>query len=130
REGWMHNRARLLVASFLTKGLSLDWRLGARHFSSLLVDGDVASNSGNWQWVAGTGADTRPNRIFNPTRQALRLDPSGHYVRRYVPELAEIEGKAVHDPWRLGRRRPGGSPEPTVDRRGAAARLRPTRAAA
>ena len=75
REGWMHGRARLLTASFLTKDLALDWRLGAAHFVDLLVDGDVANNAGNWQWVAGTGVDTRPNRIFNPTAQAKRLDP-------------------------------------------------------
>jgi deoxyribodipyrimidine photo-lyase len=99
-EGWLHNRARLIVASFLTKTLSIDWRLGAAVFSDLLVDGDVASNVGNWQWVAGTGVDTRPNRTFNPIRQARRFDPSGDYVRRYVPELAELEGAAVHEPWR------------------------------
>jgi len=87
----------------------------------------VASNSGNWQWVAGTGADTRPNRIFNPTRQALRLDPTGDYVRRHVPELAEVEGRAVHEPWRLGRRRPADYPEPLVDHREAVARLRRAR---
>jgi deoxyribodipyrimidine photo-lyase len=86
REGWMHNRARLVAASFLTKHLYVDWRLGAAHFSELLIDGDLASNTGNWQWVAGTGADTRPNRVFNPTLQAKRYDPDGDYVRRYVPE--------------------------------------------
>ncbi len=101
REGWMHNRARLLVASFLVKDLYLDWREGQRHFFDLLVDGDVANNAGNWQWVAGTGTDSRPNRVFNPLRQALRLDPSGDYVRRHVPELASIQGPAVHEPWRL-----------------------------
>jgi deoxyribodipyrimidine photo-lyase len=88
-EGWMHNRARLLVASFLTKTLAVDWREGEAVFSDLLVDGDVANNAGNWQWVAGTGVDTRPNRVFNPTRQARRLDPEGAYVRRYVPEFEE-----------------------------------------
>ena len=96
-EGWMHNRARLITASFLTKDLRLDWRLGERHFFRWLVDGDVANNAGNWQWVAGTGNDTRPNRRFNPSRQARRFDPQGDYVRRYVPELAGIEGSAVHD---------------------------------
>ena len=99
-EGWMHNRARLLVAAFLTKTLGLDWRHGARAFAELLVDADVANNVGNWQWVAGTGVDTRPNRLFNPLAQAKRRDPSGDYVRRYVPELAEIPGAAVHEPWR------------------------------
>jgi deoxyribodipyrimidine photo-lyase len=99
-EGWMHNRARLIVATFLTKTLGLDWRDGARAFAELLVDADVANNVGNWQWVAGTGVDTRPNRHFNPLAQAKRRDPSGEYVRRYVPELAELPGAAVHEPWR------------------------------
>ena len=102
REGWMPGRARLLAASFLVKDLRLDWRLGAAHFAELLVDGDVASNSGNWQWVAGTGTDTRPNRVFNPVRQAQRFDPEGDFVRRYVPELASLPPKAIHQPWTLG----------------------------
>jgi deoxyribodipyrimidine photo-lyase len=84
QEGWMHNRARLITASFLTRELNVDWRQGAWHFWDLLVDGDIANNAGNWQWVAGTGNDTRPNRMFNPTRQAKRFDPNGSYVRRYV----------------------------------------------
>lgn len=100
-EGWMHNRARLVTASFLTKTLRLDWRLGERHFNRWLVDGDVAANAGNWQWVAGTGNDTRPNRVLNPLRQARRFDPAGDYVRRYVNELAAIPGPAVHHPWTL-----------------------------
>jgi deoxyribodipyrimidine photo-lyase len=100
-QGWMHNRARLLAASFLVKHLGLDWRLGARHFLDLLVDGDIANNSGNWQWVAGTGNDTRPNRTFNPIRQALRFDPDGTYVRRWVPELASVRGPRIHTPWAL-----------------------------
>jgi deoxyribodipyrimidine photo-lyase len=99
-EGWMHNRARLIVAAFLTKTLGLDWREGARAFAELLVDADVANNTGNWQWVAGTGVDTRPNRLFNPQAQARRHDPNGEYVRRYVPELEELDGAAVHEPWR------------------------------
>jgi deoxyribodipyrimidine photo-lyase len=99
-EGWMHNRARLIAASFLTKTLGIDWRRGARVFSDLLVDGDVASNVGNWQWVAGTGVDTRPGRVFNPIAQAKRLDPAGRYVRRYVTELADLDGATVHEPWR------------------------------
>lgn len=101
QEGWMHNRARLLTGSFLTKHLGIDWRRGASHFFDWLVDGDIANNAANWQWVAGTGADTRPNRIFNPVRQAHRFDPRGNYVRRYVPELAGISGGAVHEPWLL-----------------------------
>jgi deoxyribodipyrimidine photo-lyase len=100
-EGWMHNRARMITASFLTKHLGLDWRDGVQWFFRWLLDGDVANNSGNWQWVAGTGNDTKPYRRFNPIRQALRFDPDGTYVRRYVPELASIAGGAVHQPWRL-----------------------------
>ena len=87
-EGYMHNRARLAVGSFLTKDLYVDWRKGAWHFWDLLTDGDIANNSGNWQWVAGTGNDTRPQRVLNPVRQAERFDPDGIYVRRWVPELA------------------------------------------
>jgi deoxyribodipyrimidine photo-lyase len=101
REGFMHNRARLITASFLTKLLYVDWRIGARHFAERLVDADLACNVGNWQWVAGTGNDTRPNRLLNPIRQARRYDPDGEYVRRYVPELSSITGAAVHQPWLL-----------------------------
>ena len=101
REGWLHNRARLIVASFLTKHLYVDWRLGAAHFLEHLVDGDIANNQLNWQWVAGTGADSRPNRVLAPLRQAQRFDPDGTYVRRYVEELAGVEGAAVHQPWAL-----------------------------
>jgi deoxyribodipyrimidine photo-lyase len=101
REGWMHNRARMLVAHFLTKLLYVDWRAGAAHFVDLLVDGDVANNTMNWQWTAGTGTDTRPNRTYNLIRQARRHDPDGAYVRRYVPELAAIAGSDVHEPWAL-----------------------------
>lgn len=100
-EGWMPNRARLITGSFLAKTLRLDWRLGAAHFFRWLVDGDIANNAGNWQWVAGTGNDTRPNRVLNPLRQAHRFDPDGEYVRRYLPELAGVPGSAVHEPWRL-----------------------------
>jgi deoxyribodipyrimidine photo-lyase len=99
REGWMHNRARLLVASFLTKHLYLDWRIGAWHFMDWLVDGDLANNFAQWQWTAGTGADSRPNRMFNPVTQSRRYDPDGDYVRRYVPELAELDGATIHAPW-------------------------------
>lgn len=100
-EGWMHNRARLITAAFLTKHLGLDWRLGVAWFFRWLLDGDVPNNSGNWQWTAGTGNDSRPYRRFNPIRQALRFDPEGVYVRRYVPELKGIDGAAAHQPWRL-----------------------------
>jgi deoxyribodipyrimidine photo-lyase len=126
-EGFMHNRTRLLTASFLTKDLYIDWRLGAAHFADLLVDGDVANNSGNWQWVAGTGVDTRPNRVFNPIAQARRFDPSGDYVRRYVAELAGVKGDAVHEPWKLARM-PRGYPQPIVDHGEAVARLRSPKA--
>lgn len=105
-EGFMHNRARLVTASFLTRTLGVDWREGARQFAALLADADVASNAGNWQWVAGTGANPRPGRVLNPTRQARRFDPGGDYVRRFVPELAGVAGARVHEPWLLGRRRP------------------------
>lgn len=100
-EGWMHNRGRLLVASFLTKTLYVDWRVGARHFLDLLVDGDLVSNQLNWQWAAGTGTDTRPNRVLNPLLQAARFDPEGEYVRRWVPELGGLAGAAVHQPWKV-----------------------------
>ncbi|MFC7481689.1 cryptochrome/photolyase family protein [Luedemannella flava] len=100
-EGWMHNRVRMITASFLTKHLGLDWRRGAGVFFDLLLDGDVPNNYGNWQWVAGVGNDTKPYRRFNPVRQAHRFDPSGDYVRRYVPELSAVDGGAVHEPWRL-----------------------------
>jgi deoxyribodipyrimidine photo-lyase len=98
-EGFMHNRARMAVASFLTKDLYIDWRAGARHFWDLLSDGEVANNAGNWQWVAGTGNDSRPNRVLNPIRQAERFDPDCEYVRRYVPELEGVRGKAIFRPW-------------------------------
>ena len=87
----MHNRARLITASYLTRTMNVDWREGAQHFWELLVDGDVASNAGNWQWVAGTGNATRRGNAMNPIRQAKRFDKSGAYVRRYVPELAPPE---------------------------------------
>jgi deoxyribodipyrimidine photo-lyase len=117
-----------VTASFLVKHLYVDWRRGAAHFESLLVDGDLANNRLNWQWVAGTGADTRPNRVFNPTRQAQRYDPSGDYVRRWVPELAHLDGAAVHEPWRTG----GllalpGYPEPIVEHEDAIRRFRAAR---
>ena len=125
RQGWMHNRARLVTASFLTKTLYQDWRIGAAHFLSLLVDGDIANNQLNWQWVAGTGTDTRPNRVLNPLAQARRFDPDGAYVRRWVPELAGIAGGAVHRPWLL--RDPLDYPAPIVDLAEAGRRFRDAR---
>jgi deoxyribodipyrimidine photo-lyase len=116
-EGFMHNRARMITASFLTRNLGIDWRHGYRHFFSLLADGDVANNAGHWQWVAGTGHNTRPNRVMNPLRQAERFDQAGDYVRRYVPELAGLPAAVIHTPWRLAAaaRRRLGYPAPIVE---------------
>ncbi|MER6915674.1 deoxyribodipyrimidine photo-lyase [Streptomyces sp. NPDC000594] len=116
-EGWMHNRARLLTASYLTKTLYADWRVGARHFLELLVDGDLANNQLNWQWVAGTGTDTRPNRVLSPLAQAKRFDPRGDYVRRWVPELAGLSGPEIHRPESLApeRRAALDYPDPLID---------------
>jgi deoxyribodipyrimidine photo-lyase len=122
-EGFMHNRARMIVASFLTKDLHLDWRLGAAHFMELLVDGDLANNQLNWQWTAGTGTDTNPNRIFNPTVQSTRFDPEGTYLRRYLPALADVPAPEVHDPTPETRRRVG-YPPPLVDHHEAIAAYR------
>ena len=100
--GWMHNRIRLITASFLVKDLLIDWREGEAHFRELLVDFDLSQNVGNWQWVAGTGPDAAPYvRIFNPVTQARRFDPSGDFVRRWVPELAPLEGTRIHAPWEV-----------------------------
>ena len=111
--GWMHNRVRMLVASFLVKDLHLPWQWGARHFMRHLIDGDLASNSHGWQWTAGTGTDASPYfRIFNPTTQGLRFDPDGDYIRQWVPELAEVGGWQVHE---LGLLRPAGYPPAMVD---------------
>lgn len=99
-EGWMHNRLRMLTASFLVKDLHRWWPEGARHFLTHLLDGDIASNNHGWQWVAGTGASASPYfRIFNPMTQGKRFDPHGDYVRRWVPELAHLPGSAAHEPW-------------------------------
>jgi deoxyribodipyrimidine photo-lyase len=116
-EGFMHNRARMITASFLTRTLGIDWRHGYRHFRDLLADGDVACNAGNWQWVAGTGNNPRPSRVLNPLRQAERFDRHGDYVRRYVPELASLAVPYLHAPWRLppAHRRQLGYVAPLVD---------------
>jgi deoxyribodipyrimidine photo-lyase len=123
-EGFMHNRARMTVASFLCKDLYVDWRPGAWHFWDLLTDGEIANNAGNWQWVAGTGNDTRPNRVLNPVRQAQRFDAEGHYVRRYLPELAQVRGKAIFEPWRAEGFDRLDYPPPLVDHAEAAAAFR------
>ena len=115
-EGWIHNRVRMGVASFLIKDLHLAWQLGAAHFMDHLVDGDIASNTHGWQWVAGAGAQAAPYyRVFNPTTQGEKFDPKGDYVRKYVPELAGIPGKSVHQPWNLPDGIPSGYVEPIVD---------------
>jgi deoxyribodipyrimidine photo-lyase len=99
-EGWIHNRVRMVVASFLIKHLHVEWQHGARHFMRHLRDGDLASNSHGWQWTAGSGTDAAPYfRVFNPVTQGLRFDPDGDYVRRYVPELGHLAGAAAHEPW-------------------------------
>lgn len=116
REGWMHNRVRMVVGSFLTRLLGISWQEGFAHFDRYLLDGDVGNDAGNWQWVAGTGSDPRRARVLNPVRQARRFDPSGDYVRRYVEELADVDGPDIFAPWRV----PGllgttGYPPPLVE---------------
>lgn len=115
-EGWMHNRVRMIVASFLVKDLHVDWRWGARHFMRHLVDGDLASNQHGWQWVAGTGTDASPYfRVFNPVSQGKKFDPDGSYLRRFVPELAGLDNRSIHEPWDAGLARPADYPAPIVD---------------
>jgi deoxyribodipyrimidine photo-lyase len=115
-EGWMHNRVRMVAASFLVKDLHIWWPHGARHFLEHLRDGDVASNSHGWQWAAGTGTDASPFfRVFNPVSQARRFDPEGDYVRRYVPELAHLPGASAHEPWTVEDGYARGYPERVVD---------------
>ena len=113
--GWMHNRVRMIVASFLTKDLLIDWRRGAEYFFDMLVDGDPASNNGGWQWAASTGTDAQPYfRIFNPVSQGEKWDPDGSYIRRFVPELREMRGRAIHSPWKAANP-PADYPAPIVD---------------
>ena len=115
-EGWMHNRVRMIVASFLVKDLHLEWTLGAEHFEKHLSDFDPASNSHGWQWTAGCGTDASPYyRIFNPILQGLKFDPNGDYVRKYVPELSHLKGSAAHEPWEVFDGYSGGYPEQIVD---------------
>lgn len=100
--GWMHNRSRMIVASFLTKNLLIDWRWGERWFMQQLVDGDPASNNGGWQWAAGTGTDAAPYfRIFNPILQSKKFDPQGDYIRRWLPELQAVPDEFIHEPWKM-----------------------------
>jgi deoxyribodipyrimidine photo-lyase len=113
--GWMHNRVRMIVASFLIKDLLLDWREGERWFWNTLVDADLANNAASWQWVAGSGADAAPYfRIFNPVTQGEKFDPDGAYIRRWIPELAKIDPRLVHRPWEAGQP-PKDYPPPIVD---------------
>ena len=115
-EGWMHNRVRMIVASFLVKDLHLEWTAGARHFMRHLIDADLASNAHGWQWVAGTGTDAAPYfRIFNPVLQGKKFDPDGDYIRRYVPELAGLPAGRIHEPWRHPDGLPAGYPDRIVD---------------
>lgn len=124
KEGWMHNRIRMITASFLTKDLLLDWRLGERYFEEMLHDYDEASNIGGWQWAASVGTDAVPYfRVFNPITQSNRFDPKGEYIKKYVPELAGVPGKYIHEPWKMEEHEQdeGGCiigkdyPEPVVD---------------
>lgn len=113
--GWMHNRLRMVTAMFLTKNLFIDWRLGEAYFMSKLVDGFLASNNGGWQWSASTGTDAAPYfRVFNPVTQSERFDPKGEFIREWVPELAKLDNKRIHDPSKGGVI-PGGYPRPIVD---------------
>ncbi len=115
-EGWMHNRVRMIVASFLVKDLHIDWRRGARWFMEHLVDGDLASNSHGWQWVAGTGTDASPYfRIFNPVAQSKKFDGEGHYIRRWVPEIAHLPDRSIHSPWTEKTGAPAAYPAPIVN---------------
>ncbi|MCA0455987.1 MAG: DNA photolyase family protein [Chloroflexi bacterium] len=114
--GWMPNRARMIVASFLTKDLLIDWREGERYFMDWLIDGDPAANNGGWQWSAGTGTDAQPYfRIFNPVSQGEKFDPQGAYVKRWLPELETVPTKYIHEPWRMPTP-PKGYPAPIVER--------------
>jgi deoxyribodipyrimidine photo-lyase len=115
--GWMHNRCRMIVASFLTKDLLIDWRWGERYFMQQLVDGDLAANNGGWQWSASVGTDPKPLRIFNPSTQASKYDPEGEYIRRYVPEIAGCDAAYVFDmsPIAIRDRQDCGYPAPIVD---------------
>ena len=124
--GWMHNRVRMVVAMFLTKDLLIDWRWGERHFMRHLVDGDLGSNNGGWQWSASTGTDAAPYfRVYNPTTQGERYDPEGAYIRRWVPELRDVTGKATHEPSRIPSllRSQLDYPEPIVDHKAARERV-------
>lgn len=115
-EGWMHNRVRMVTASFLTKDLHVWWPHGARHFMNHLIDADSASNTHGWQWVAGTGTDAAPYfRVFNPTAQAQKFDPNGAYIRKYIPELQHLRGASAIAPWKHPDGHARGYPPPILD---------------
>ncbi|CAG1011144.1 Deoxyribodipyrimidine photo-lyase [Anaerolineales bacterium] len=115
--GWMHNRARMIVASFLVKDLLIDWRWGEAWFMENLLDGDIAPNNGGWQWTAGTGTDAAPYfRIFNPVLQSAKFDPNGETIRRWIPELSGLNAKQIHTPWEFGITVKGYPEKPIVDR--------------
>lgn len=115
-EGWMHNRVRMVVASFLIKDLHIDWRRGADWFMQWLADGDIASNQHGWQWTAGSGTDASPfYRVFNPITQGLKFDPNGDYVRKYIAELAHLPANTAHEPWKAPAGYQHGYPQPIVD---------------
>ena len=98
--GYMHNRLRMVVASFLTKDLGIDWRRGEQYFAEQLIDFDLAANNGGWQWAASTGCDAQPYfRIFNPVSQSEKFDPQGKFIRRYLPQLAALSDAVIHAPW-------------------------------
>ena len=116
KEGWMHNRTRMVVASFLVKDLHIEWQHGANFFMEHLIDFDVASNSHGWQWTAGCGTDASPYyRVFNPIEQGRRFDPDGDYIRKYIPELAHLDGTDIHEPWEVIDGLANGYPEPIVN---------------
>lgn len=115
--GWMHNRARMIVASYLVKDLLIDWRWGENYFMDELLDGDRAANNGGWQWTAGTGTDAAPYfRIFNPVLQSAKFDPNGEYIRRWVPELRGLDAQDIHAPWEKGIKVEGYPERPIVER--------------
>ncbi|EHL8300676.1 TPA: FAD-binding domain-containing protein [Salmonella enterica subsp. enterica serovar Saintpaul] len=114
--GWMHNRVRMIVAMFLSKNLLIDWRLGEQWFMQHLIDGDLAANNGGWQWCASTGTDSVPYfRIFNPVSQSQKFDPQGDYIRTWVPELAHLDAKSIHDPYARNPDLKLNYPKPMVD---------------